>query len=255
MSGTAFPNPRILFGIRVHPCTMEETLDLCRDAIARSSPLNIGVVNVAKVVKLQSDVEIRESILGADLVLADGAPVVWASRLLRRPLPERVAGIDLFERLLEEGDKHGYSVYLLGATQEVLDAVRSRIGREHPGLRIAGSQHGYFSDDDMPLIVDAIVDARPDLLFVAITSPRKEIMLRKVAERGGAAVSHGVGGSFDVFAGKTQRAPVWMQRLGLEWLYRIYQEPRRMWRRYAVTNTLFIGLLGRNLIRPQRPFR
>jgi len=251
--GWSFPG-RTLFGITVHAVTMADTLRIAGEAIARRKPLAIGVVNVAKIVKLQSDAEVRASILDSDLVLADGAPVVWSSRLLRRPLPERVAGIDVFERLLAAAGEHGYRVYFLGATQEVLDAVIERALREHPGLIVAGSQHGYFKNEQMGEVANAVCASGADVLFVAMTTPKKEIFLREVSQRGVIPVTHGVGGSFDVYSGKTKRAPVWMQKSGLEWFYRVLQEPGRMWKRYLVTNTLFLLLLARNMVRPMAPF-
>ncbi|TVQ61800.1 MAG: glycosyltransferase [Phycisphaerales bacterium] len=233
---------------------MQTVLDLAHGAITERRPLAIGVINVAKVVKLQKDAEIRASIVDSDLVLADGAPVVWASRLLRQPLPERVAGIDVFERLLAAGGEHGYRVYFLGATKEVLDAVIDRATREHPGMIVAGSQHGYFKNEQMGEVANAVCASGADVLFVAMTTPKKEIFLREVNQRGVVPVTHGVGGSFDVYSGKTKRAPVWMQKSGLEWFYRVLQEPGRMWKRYLVTNTQFLFLLGRNIIRPSKAF-
>lgn len=232
---------------------MPEAIDRCRAAITSRKPLNIGVVNVAKIVKLQRDLEIRQSILDSDIVLADGAPLVWASRVLRQSLPERVAGIDLFEEILRVANQERWSVYLLGAKTEVLEGVCSRVARELPGVRIAGARNGYFDPSEFDTVADEIVASSPDVLFVAITSPKKEAFLHHIGGRGGVPVTHGVGGSFDVYSGATKRAPRWMQRTGLEWAYRIAQEPRRMWRRYAVTNTLFVFLLLRNLLSPQAP--
>jgi N-acetylglucosaminyldiphosphoundecaprenol N-acetyl-beta-D-mannosaminyltransferase len=245
---------RCLFGVTVHAVTMDEALNLAHEAIITRRQLSIGVVNVAKLVKLQKDREIRDSILCSNMVLADGAPVVWSSRLLRRPLPERVTGIDLFEHLLSRASKHRYGVYFLGATQEVLDAVVERAQREHPDLIVAGARHGYFDYEDLTDIAETVCATGADVLFVAMTTPKKEIFLREVSRRSVVPVTHGVGGSFDVYAGKTKRAPIWMQRTGLEWLYRVIQEPGRMWKRYLVTNTQFVWLLARNVIRPAPPF-
>jgi N-acetylglucosaminyldiphosphoundecaprenol N-acetyl-beta-D-mannosaminyltransferase len=135
------------------------------------------------------------------------------------------------------------SVFLLGAEQEVLDKVVARIRAEHPRARLVGARNGYFSDAESEAVANEIRAARPDLLFVAMTSPKKEIFLSKWSEHMQIAVCHGVGGSFDVLAGKVKRAPRIWQRLGIEWLYRVVQEPRRLWKRYAVTNTLFIWML------------
>ncbi len=166
-----------------------------------------------------------------------------------------MAGIDLFENLLRVASEHGHSVYLLGAAQDVLDRVIQRIGERFPGLRIAGSRNGYFTDAEGAAVAKQVQDARPDMLFLGMTSPKKEVFLARWAPMMSVPVCHGVGGSFDVLAGKVKRAPRLWQRLGLEWLYRVVQEPRRMWRRYLVTNTLFAGMLMRELVRPAAPLR
>lgn len=246
-----------LFGIQVHAATLTQIMDLCQQAIEKRKRLLISVVNAAKIITMRRNALLQESVAKADLVLADGMAVVWASRLLGQPVPERVAGIDLFEGLLAIADLRGYSVYFLGATREVLDSVLQRIRREYPELQIAGSHDGYFDEIEAPAIACQIGAARPDMLFVAMTSPKKEIFLDTWGPTLHACVCHGVGGSFDVFAGKVKRAPRVWQRLGLEWLYRVVQEPGRMWRRYLVTNTLFIGLLACELLfgRQERKLR
>jgi len=238
---------RRLFGFPIHAATMQQAVALCERTIARREHLTVGVVNVAKIVNMTRDPKLAEAVLSSDLVLADGIGVVWASRLLRAPLPERVAGIDLFENLLAMADRRGFSVYFLGATQEVLDEVLHRVLAAYPGLSIAGSRNGYFNDDEAETVAEDITRARPQILFVGITSPKKEIFLARWGHRIDVAVCHGVGGSFDILAGKVRRAPRSWQRWGLGWLYRVLQEPRRMWWRYLTTNTAFLGLLIREL--------
>jgi N-acetylglucosaminyldiphosphoundecaprenol N-acetyl-beta-D-mannosaminyltransferase len=179
---------------------------------------------------------------------------VWASRLLRAPLPERVAGIDLFERLLEVGARDGWSVYLLGAKPDVLAQLRRRLASRFPALKIAGSHDGYFSDADASTVAEDIRASGADMLFLAMPSPSKEIFLGDWGPSLGVPVLHGVGGSFDVLAGVTKRAPLRWQKLGLEWLYRVIQEPSRMWRRYLTTNGRFIALVLHELIRRQSPY-
>lgn len=257
-NSTAEPVPRRLVhtlptvelgGIRLHAATMEEALAAADRAIQERSSLTFGMVNIAKLVNARKDALLRESLLEADMVLADGLPVVWLSRLGGRPLPERVAGIDLMHRLLELADRKGYRVFLLGAREEVNRCVAERIARDYPGCRLAGRRDGYFSAQQEEGVAHLIRDAGADILFVAISPPKKEKFMKRWAGCMRVPVCHGVGGSFDVFAGLTQRAPAWMQRWGLEWLYRIWQEPRRMWRRYLVTNTKALVLLGRVVAR------
>ncbi len=240
---------REILGVPVHALTMDQVVEICRQAALARRRLMIAVVNAAKLVKMRSDPGLRASVLGSDLILADGMSVVWASRLLGRGLPERVTGIGLFERLIEEAAREGHSVYFLGASQEVLDLVVLRTRERHPGLQIAGSRNGYFRDEEQEEVALEISRARPDFLFVGISTPKKEIFLDRWASRAEVTVCHGVGGSFDILAGKTARAPESWQRHGFEWLYRVLQEPRRMWKRYLVTNTTFILLVAREWLR------
>lgn len=244
---------RYLFGVWLDALRMDEAVRRCLDAVSSGEMLEVGVVNAAKLVKMRKDGELRAAVLGCDLIVADGQSVVWASRLLRRPLPERVAGIDLFTRLLAEAERAGLSVYLLGARPEVLEDTCAQIARQFPQLRIAGSQHGYFSDAEAPEVADRIAASGADLLFLGMTSPKKEIFVAQYGRRTGARVVHGVGGSFDVLAGVVKRAPVAWQRAGMEWLFRALQEPRRLGRRYLSTNLVFLGMVARELVRPQRP--
>ncbi|MEO3807821.1 WecB/TagA/CpsF family glycosyltransferase [Sphaerisporangium sp. B11E5] len=246
MTGAAPPAPRReLVGVAFDPLTMEQAVARCVTAVDNRENLTIGVVNAAKAVRMAEDALLRDSVTSCDLVVADGQAIVWASRLLGRPLPERVAGIDLFTSLMAEGARRGHSAYFLGARPEVLEKVVERVRAEYPGLRVAGGRDGYFTDDDAPRVAAAIGAARPDLLFLGMTSPKKEIFLARYADDIKAGVVHGVGGSFDVLAGKVRRAPVPMQRLGLEWLYRFLQEPVRLGPRYLSTNTRFAWMVAK----------
>jgi N-acetylglucosaminyldiphosphoundecaprenol N-acetyl-beta-D-mannosaminyltransferase len=160
-----------------------------------------------------------------------------------------VNGTDLMLRLLDVAERRGWSVYVLGAKPDVLERALARIRAAHPGLRIAGARDGYFSDEESAAVAEAVREAAPDLLFVAMSSPRKEVWLAGHGRGLGVPLVMGVGGSIDIVAGVTRRAPRWMQAAGLEWLFRLAQEPRRLGRRYVVTNAQFLGLLGRELLR------
>jgi N-acetylglucosaminyldiphosphoundecaprenol N-acetyl-beta-D-mannosaminyltransferase len=238
-----------LFGIPVAAVTLDATLALVDEAVRTRRRLRIGVINAAKVVNMRRDQALRADVLGSDLILADGAAVVWSSRLLGRRLPERVAGIDLMSAILARGGERGYRVYCLGAEEPVLQEAVRRICAAHPGLSVVGAQHGWFTEAEEPRVAAAIAAARPDVLFVAMSSPRKERFLARWGEALDLPVWHGVGGSFDVLAGKVRRAPPAWQRLGLEWLYRVAQEPRRLWRRYLVTNAVFTALVALEMVR------
>ncbi|MFV8182724.1 MULTISPECIES: WecB/TagA/CpsF family glycosyltransferase [unclassified Streptomyces] len=240
---------RKLFGVELDPLTMDETVERCLEAVRDGRQLEIGVVNAAKLVNMRRDERLAKAVSGCDLVLADGQAVVWAGRVLRAPLPERVAGIDLFLRLLAEAEAAGISVYFLGAKQEVMERMLLRVADRFPGLKVAGSRNGYFDDSEQQEIADTIARSGAQMLFLGMTSPKKEIFTAAYGTRTGARVVHGVGGSFDILAGVTKRAPATWQRWGLEWLYRVKQEPRRLGRRYLTTNVSFLLMTARELIR------
>lgn len=239
-----------LFGYVFDPLTMDDVVNRCAGAVTRRDRMLIGVANAAKIVNMRSDALLRSSVLGCDLLIADGQSLVWASRLLGRPLPERVTGIDLFERLLAYADDHRRSVYLLGAKPSVLAAVEDRVAERFPNVKIAGSRDGYFSEAEAPRIAEEIRQSGADMLFLGITSPKKEVFLGAHADSLDVPILHGVGGSFDIIAGVTKRAPISWQRCGCEWLFRLLQEPRRMWRRYLNTNTVFVLMTLHELVRP-----
>ena len=238
-----------ILGVPIDALTMEEVLDRVDKTVIGRGRLQIGVVNAAKLVNMRRDPAIRADVLSCNLILADGVPVVWASRLLGRPLPERVAGIDLMLGMLRRGNENGYRVYCLGASEDVLAPAVARITAAYPHVKVVGRHHGYFTSQEEPGLVAAIVNLKPDILLVGMSSPKKERFLARWDDQLGVPVCHGVGGSFDVLAGKVRRAPRIWQRLGLEWLYRVCQEPRRLWRRYLVTNTLFCAMVLSELVR------
>jgi exopolysaccharide biosynthesis WecB/TagA/CpsF family protein len=244
----------MLFGLLIDQLTMTQALERCDQALQSRRRLLIGVVNAAKVVTLGQNATLRQSLLGCDLMLADGQSVVWASRLLRRPLPERVTGIDLFEGLLERAVAGRYSVYLLGATDQVLTDLQANLARLYPGLRVAGARNGYFADDEASEVADDIRRSGADMLFLGMSSPKKENFLADFGTGLDVPIQHGVGGSFDIYAGLTRRAPAGWQKYGLEWAFRLLQEPRRMWRRYLTTNTSFIVKTAREVMKPAAPY-
>jgi len=247
--------PRSLFGYPVLAATMGQIVELADRAIVQRVRFMTGQISAAMVVRMQRDGELRRSVEGSDVFIADGAGVVLASRLFGRALPERIAGIDLMHKLMELADRKHYRVYLFGAEQKVLDRVVERFSQDYPGAVIAGHRNGYYKPEEEPGIAEAIRDAKADILFVAITTPKKENFLARYAELMQVPVLHGVGGSFDVVAGKVNRAPAWVQKISMEWVYRIIQEPKRMFRRGAVSNTLFVGLvaweLAAELLKPE----
>ena len=241
-----------ILGCEVDRLDMDETVERCRELIEARAGVQHVAINAAKLVSLHRDPKLREIVGRCSLVSADGQAAVWAARLLGDPLPERVAGIDLMERLLALAEERGYRVFFLGARQEVLEEAVRRIRARHPHLEIAGFRNGYFDDAESGAVCAEIRAARPDILFVAMSSPRKEYWLAAHVEELGVPFAMGVGGALDVVAGATRRAPEWMQRAGLEWFFRFVQEPRRMWRRYLSSNVAFSLLLARELVRSGR---
>ncbi|WP_036165311.1 WecB/TagA/CpsF family glycosyltransferase [Massilia sp. 9096] len=232
-----------LMGCAIDNLSMEETLQTVEGCIRTGQPHQHVVVNVDKLVKASRDPELRRIINGCALVNVDGMPVVWASRLLGRPLKERVAGVDLFEALMRRAGEKGWRVFLLGAREEVVSQVAATYARKYPRLVLAGWRNGYWRGEaEEAQVVEQIRDARPDLLFVAISSPKKEQFLGRYQAEMKVPFAMGVGGTFDVAIGRVKRAPMWMQKSGLEWFYRFLQEPRRMFRRYFIEDMAFFWL-------------
>ena len=242
-----------VLGCEIDRLDRGQTLAACAAAIEERRFTQHMAINAAKIVALTKDSDLQRIVEGCELVSADGQAVVWASRLLGDRLPERVAGIDLMQALLELAEARGYRVYILGAQPAVLERAVAVIRRRHPALVLAGHRDGYFPDEQADAVAADIAVSRPDILFVAMSSPRKEYFLGEFGRRVGASLVMGVGGSVDVLAGVTRRAPALMQRAGLEWLFRLAQEPRRMLRRYAVTNMRFLWMLARARAHVRRP--
>lgn len=202
----------------------------------------IQFVNANKVAKVAEDESMKELMWKADWVLTDGQPLLPMARLLGIPVPERIDGIGLMKSLLELANENGYRVYLLGAKQEIVEKCIEIIGRDYPGIVIAGYRNGYFKKEQAKDVAEAIAPTTPDLLFLGMGSPMKEEFAENYRNALGTKVIQGVGGSFDVMAGLVPRAPVWMQKLCLEWLFRVIQEPRRMFWRYVTTNGRYLWI-------------
>lgn len=238
-------------GMRVHNLTENETVDAIARLIDEGGLHYAAVVNAAKIVAANKDAALKRALLEADLVTADGMSVVWASRLLGQPLKERVTGIELFKRLVRLASERGWAVYFLGARDESVRGVVERFTSAYPALRVAGYHNGYFHVSESAAVAEVIKRSSSDLLFVAMGSPAQECWIRSNLETTGARFALGVGGSFDHVTGLARRAPGWMQRSGLEWLYRLIREPRRLWRRYLIGNSIFLWLVLRQRLWPR----
>jgi len=218
---------------------MNATIALIDASIQKNNRIHHVVVNAAKLVNMRRDERLRDSVINCDIINPDGQSVVWAAKFLGKPLKERVAGIDLMTALVELARERKYKIFLLGAAEETARAVAEKYGAEI----VAGYRSGYWSKTEAAAVVAQIAASRAQMLFVAVSSPKKEIFLNRYKDTIDVPFIMGVGGAFDVIAGKVKRAPRWMQKSGFEWLYRIIQEPRRMWKRYLVTNSVFIYLV------------
>jgi len=241
-----------MMGCLIDNLSMEETLQKVEGFIRSGAPHQHVVVNVDKLVKASRDPDLRRIINECALVNVDGMPVVWASRLLGKPLKERVAGVDLFESLVRRAAEKEWRLFFLGAREEVVRGVKNLYEKTLPALRIAGYRNGYWRPEEEAAVVKLIADSRPDLLFVAMSSPKKEQFLSRYQAEMKIPFAMGVGGTFDVVVGNVKRAPMWMRQWSMEWLFRFLQEPRRMFKRYFIDDMFFFWLLSRDLLRKLR---
>lgn len=232
-----------MLGCYIDALTMSETIEKIKKIIKLKKYTQHVVINASKAVLMQNDKRLTEIINSCELINADGQSIVWASKFLGKPLPERVTGIDLFDNLVREASKENYRLYFFGAKEEVVKKVVEIYKDKYSNLNVAGYRNGYFKDEESLKIAEQIRDAKSDILFVAFSSPKKEYWINEYLETMQVPFVMGVGGSFDVVAGVTKRAPRWMQKSGLEWFYRFIQEPRRMWKRYIVGNFKFVKLV------------
>jgi len=229
-----------LLNFEIDAITLNEVIDIIFNNIDKKIKSYVFFINALKVYQLDKNAELRNAMKEFNFLLADGVPIVWISKLFNKPLPGRVNGTDLFEKLIAEAEVRGKMVYFFGSTQENIEKLIDVIRKKHPNLKIAGYRNGYFNKNEENEIVDEINKSKADILFLGFSSPKKELWAYKYKDKLEISVVQGVGGSFDVVAGVIKRAPVWMQKNGLEWLYRVLKEPRRMFKRYFVTNCYFI---------------
>ncbi|WP_242879783.1 WecB/TagA/CpsF family glycosyltransferase [Eisenbergiella tayi] len=227
----------------VNALSMDETVQAVEKIIKRGVPTQHVVVNALKVNLMIDDKQLLNIVNSCPLINADGASIVWAAKHLGVPLKERVTGIDLFQNLIKLANDKEYKVYLFGAKEEIVVTVKRILEKQYPNLHIVGYRNGYFTEADEPEIVKNISESGADMMFVAFSSPKKEYWINKYLKQLNIPFVMGVGGSFDVIAGVTNRAPLWMQNHGLEWFYRFIQEPRRLWKRYIIGNFKFVRLI------------
>lgn len=247
-----------ILDVRIDRVTLDAVCEQIDSFVRAGKPHQIVTINMDFLRLARADRTFREALNAADLAVPDGVPVLWAARLLGQPAGERVTGVDIVERGAMLAAARGYRVFLLGAEPGVAEAAAAELVRRNPGLIIAGvyaPPMGPFSEEEDARMVALVRAAQPDLLFVAFGAPRQEVWLHRHRHDLGVPVMVGVGGTFNFLAGRVPRAPRWMQRSGLEWLYRLRQEPRRLWRRYLLGDLpVFLRIvLGR--LAPAAPLR
>ncbi len=234
--------PADMFGVPLARIDMAGALERIDQFIADRSPHMVITSDTPSIVRAHDDAEYQEIIRSADMVTADGRGVIWMARALGLPMRERVSGVDLVQSICERAIDKGYSVYLLGAVPGIAEEAAQALTSRCPGLRIVGSHHGYFTPDEEEAVLRGIAEAKPDILFVALGAPRQEKWIRRHMAELQVPVAIGVGGTFDVLAGRVPRAPRWMQRAGLEWLYRVLREPKRLPRMWALPRLIWMTL-------------
>jgi len=239
------------FKIQIHPAKKSEFLEFIEEKLKNSTqPILQHGLNAASIVEAIKNEELRAVYNSSQLINVDGYSVVLALRFLCFNVPERVACPDLANDILTLAEENNFSVYFLGASEENLALAIKNLLVQHPNLSIVGYHNGYYIKDKETDIVETISSIRPDILLLGMTSPQKELFAYKYQFVLNAKYILGVGGFFDILAGKIKRAPPWIQNIGMEWFYRFAQEPRRMWRRYFFGNIKFIWLVLKEKFKP-----
>ena len=239
------------------PLTMDEVIVACRRLIRRRKPSLVWTVNVDGCMKARRNAEFRTIINSGELVLVDGTPMMWAARFLGSPLPDRVSGSDFVPAFCSVAAREGYGIFLLGGAPDVSEAAKRRLELQNPGLKIVGTcapPIGFEYDQRInKQIIESVRERAPDVLFVALGQPRQERWLFRFRDALGVPVAMNVGSTFDYLAGRLQRAPAWVQRVGLEWTYRLAQDPGRLWRRYLIDDPPFAYHVLRQRLQIKRP--
>lgn len=244
--------PRFRIGqLAIDSLTFSEALDAVDTLVQKMAGGTVLTPNIDHVVLCEHDARLRDAYAEASLSLVDGMPVLWASRLLRQPLPEKISGSDLILPLMKRAAERGYRVFLLGGAEGVGERAAEHLREAVPGLRIVGSCAPRIEIDRGVMVEDEVIArvraARADLILVALGCPKQEIFMHKVARDLAPAVLLGIGAGLDFWAGTAKRAPSWVSAAGLEWLYRLAREPGRLWRRYLVRDPEFLAILWRQL--------
>lgn len=240
-----------VLGAPIDPWTMEQTVEAADRIVSEGLFAHLIGVNADKLLQMRDDPWMDACVRRCEVVNADGASMVMAADRLGVAVPERVAGVDLMRELCALAERKEYQVYLLGAKAEIVAKAADALKSDFPALLVAGYRDGYFGEKEFDRVANEVMRTAPAIVFVGISSPKKERLIEHFRELGASGAFVGVGGTFDVVSGCIPRAPMWMQRANLEWLFRMTQEPRRLVKRYVVGNARFIRIL-REAERAQR---
>lgn len=232
--------------IEVDNITMNEAIDRAEELIIKKKPSYVVTPNVDHIVKLENDKEFQEVYKYADLILTDGMPLIWISKIKGNPIKEKISGSDFFPKLCERAAKKGYSIFLLGAAEGVATKAAKNLKEKYEGLNIVGTyspSYGFEKkDDEIKMIIEMVNKAKPDILAVGLGAPKQEKFLYKYKNDLNVPISLAIGASIDFEAGNINKAPKWMQNCGLEWFYRLCKEPKRMFKRYLVDDLKIIKI-------------
>ncbi len=223
-----------ILGVEVSSLTMAQAVQTAEKFMDSTAPHLIATANAEMIMRAGIDAELKNILNTADLVVPDGAGTVWAGNYLGVEMPERVAGFDLVQHLLADAPAKGRRIFFFGSAPGVADKAKAKAEKDYPGIQIVGTRNGFFTADDEPEIIAQIKEAKPDLLLAALGVPKQEKWLYAHMSELGCPLSIGVGGTFDVMAGVMKRAPLWMQKAKLEWLFRGMMQPKRAGRLMAL---------------------
>ena len=227
--------PVKILDVPVHPLTMGEAVSVLEESITSGEQAFVVTANAEIIMMCQEDAGYKKIVSqDAQLVLPDGAGAVWAGRHLGYKVPERVAGFDLYCQLLDKAAQKGYKAFFFGGSPGIAEVAKAKSEELYPGVQVVGCRNGYFKEEESQAIIDEINASGADMLFAALGAPKQEKWLVRYREQLKPKILMGIGGSFDVFAGKMERAPKWMQDASLEWLFRLYKQPSRFMRMMAL---------------------
>ncbi len=232
-----------ILGVEVDNVSLKEAVNKVGELVAAGSPSLIVTANPEIIWLARNDNSFAQCLEAAQMVTADGIGIIIAAKILGKPLKQRVTGIDLTTAIFTETEKKPYKFYFLGGKPGIAQKASEKISARFPGVQVVGIHHGYFDDDTM--ILNDIREKKPDILLAALGMGRQEKWIREKAMAAGVPVSIGVGGSFDVFSGEVKRAPVWMQKTGLEWLHRLINQPSRFTRMLQLPKFLMAVIMSR----------